>query len=159
VKGISIVIITTLCAFNLQGAERKTVWQGNLHLGDTPDQYSNIPSAGLAMQIPCKLDFGKQAKLAITTRDVQTLAGDGHFAELVAHYEDGDAPAREYVVETFRLKGNSTNADIEHAFELDPSKDLQGTPPAYYSVKLKVDTTVRFGLWDDFVLKRVDIEQ
>lgn len=137
---------------------RKTIWQGALHLGDSPDQYSNITSAGLVMQIPCALDPEKKGKLTLITRDIQTLAGDGHYAELIAHYEDGSSPADERVVDTFRLKGDSTNADTEHIFEIDPLKD-QKSKPAYYSVRIKVDTSIKFTLWDDMVVKRIEIEQ
>jgi hypothetical protein len=159
VRCILIWIAAIVIASAAIAADQKTIWQGTIHLGDSPDQYSNVTSAGLVMQVPCKLDFEKKGKLTITTRDVQTLAGDGHYVELVGHYEDGDAPAREYVVETFRLKGDSTNADIEQEFELDPAKGLQGTPPAYYSVRIKIDTQIRFSLWDDFVVNRIEMEQ
>src|SRR5688572_128703 len=94
---------------------RKTIWQGTLHLGDNPEQYSNALSAGLLLQIPCKLDSERKGKLFISFRDVQTLAGEGHYAELIAHYEDEDGPGREYVVETFHLKDNSNNTDVERS--------------------------------------------
>jgi len=137
---------------------RKTIWQGTLHLGDSPEKYPGTTSAGFVMQIPCKLDYEKRAKLAITTRDVETLASEGHYVELLAHYEDIDGPAREYVVETLRIKEEATDADIERTFELDPRRGLQ-SPPAYYSLRIKIDSAVRFSLWDDFLVKRIDIEQ
>src|SRR5436190_15413441 len=142
------------------GAEpaRRTVWEGSIHLGDNAAQFSNVQSAGIAMQIPCKLEPEKMGKLTITTRDIQTLAGDGHYAELIAHYQDDDGPAREYVVETFRLKGDSNNVDVDHTFDFDPLKKLYAKP-AFYSVRVKVDTQVKYSLWDDFVLKRIDVEQ
>src|SRR6185436_7078602 len=95
---------------------RKTVWQGVAHLGDNPGQFSSVQSAGMALQIPLTLDPEKNGKLFVTTRDIQTLAGDGHYAELLAHYEDADSPAREYVVDSFRLKGDSNNKDEDHTF-------------------------------------------
>jgi hypothetical protein len=153
------ILFALLAAGNSLGGETKTIWEGNVHLGDNPDQFSNSATAGLAIQVPCKLGFETKGKLTITTRDVQTLAGEGHYAELVAHYEDGDAPAREYVVETLRIKGDATNVDIDHTFDFDPSRGLQGTSPAYYSVKVKIDTGVRYSLWDDFLLKRIVVEQ
>jgi len=155
----SMIAVVGLVAWCV-GAEpaRTTVWQGTLHLGDNPMQYSSVQSAGMAVQIPCTLDAEKKGKLTITTRDIQTLAGDGHYAELVAHYQDDDGPAREYVVETFRLKGDSNNADIDHAFEISPMKGLY-QKPAYYSIRIKVDTQIKFSLWDDFLMKRMEIEQ
>ncbi len=137
---------------------RTTVWSGTLHLGDNPMQFSSTQSGGMAVQIPCTLDAEKKGKLTVTTRDIQTLAGEGHYAELVAHYQDEDGPAREYVVEAFRLKGDSNNADIDHAFELNPMKGLY-QKPAYYSIRIKIDTQIKYSLWDDFLLKRIEVEQ
>src|SRR5262249_52186899 len=86
---------------------RKAVWEGNIHLGDNPGQFTGVVSAGMALQIPVVLNPEKKGQLIVVTRDIQTLAGDGHYAELLGHYEDDDGPAREYVVETFRLRGDS----------------------------------------------------
>jgi hypothetical protein len=137
---------------------RKTIWQGTLHLGDNPEQYSSSLSTGLVLQIPCKLDAAKRGKLIIGFRDIQTLAGEGHYAEILAHYEDEDGPGREYVVETFRLKDNSNNTDVERTFDFDPLKNLQAHP-AFYSIRIKLDTQNKFSLWDDFLMKRIEIEQ
>jgi len=137
---------------------KTTIWQGTLHLGDNPLQYSSVQSTGMTMQIPLTLEADKNGTLRITTREIQTLAGEGHYAELVAHYQDDDGPAREYVVESFRLKGNSNNADQDHTFELHPMKNLY-QKPAYYSVRIKIDTQIKFSLWDDFLMKRIEIEQ
>ena len=159
---IGLGLLLGLYVGELHAAEptRKTIWQGKLHLGDNPEQYSNVLSAGMTMQIPCKLDRDRKGKLIITTRDIQTLLGEGHYAELIAHFEEqgGDFPANEHVVETFRLKGNSTNADIDHTFEFDPTKGLMA-PANYYSIRIKLDTFIKFSLWDDFLMKQIDIEQ
>jgi len=154
--GVAWLVVSGLCCAAEPTAT--TILQGALHLGDNPMQYSTIVSAGMAVQIPCKLDTEKKAKLSIITRDVQTLAGDGHYAELIAHYEDNDGPAREYVVETFRLKGDSKDADLDFAFDVDPLKGLY-QKPSYYSVRIKVDTQIKFSLWDDFVLNRIELQQ
>jgi len=159
VKCLLALILAPLASLSA-GAEpaRKTIWEGSLHLGDNAAQFSNVQSAGMAMQIPCALDPEKKGKLTITTRDVQTLAGDGHYVELLAHYQDDDGPAREYVVDSYRLKGDSNNVDTDHAFAFDPLKNLYAKP-AYYSVRIKIDTQIKFTLWDDFLMKRIEIEQ
>ena len=69
-----------------------------------------------------------------------------------------DEQGRFFVVETFRLKGDSNNIDVDHSFDFDPLKKLYARP-AVYSVRVKVDTQVKYSLWDDFVLKRIDVEQ
>jgi hypothetical protein len=138
-------------------ATRKAIWQGVVHLGDNPLQFSSVNSAGMLMQVPCAIESEKPGKLIVTTRDIQTLSGEGHYAELLAHYEDDDGPAREYLVETFRLKGDSNNVDLDHTFDFNPMKGLYAKPK-YYSVRIKIDTQIKFGLWDDFLLKRIEIE-
>jgi len=155
--GAALLLLGPLSVHSAE-SERKTIWQGVIHLGDNPEQYSNTLSAGLVLQIPCKLDAEKKGKLLITMRDVQTLAGEGHYADLMAHYEDEDGPGREYVVESFRLKDNSNNVDVERAFDFDPMKSLQARP-AFYSIRIKLDTQIKFSLWDDFLIKRIEIEQ
>jgi hypothetical protein len=155
---VSLLLLVLTLTVQADDPARKTIWQGTLHLGDNPEQYSSALSAGLVLQIPCKLDAAKKGKLLIGFRDIQTLAGEGHYAELLAHYEDEDGPGREYVVETFRLKDNSNNTDVERTFDLDPLKNLQA-PPAFYSIRIKLDTQIKFSLWDDFLMKRIEIEQ
>jgi hypothetical protein len=156
---VTVALTVVLCHTSFAAEPgRTTVWSGTLHLGDNPMQYSSVLSAGMAIQIPCTLDTDNKGKLTITTRDIQTLAGEGHYAELVAHYQDDDGPAREYVVESFRLKGDSNNADVDHSFPFNPMKNLY-QKPAYYSVRVKVDTQIKFSLWDDFLMKRIEIEQ
>jgi hypothetical protein len=160
VKILSVVALFLATGNVVVSAEpaQKTLWEGTIHLGDNASQFVSIQSAGIAIQIPCTLDPEKKGKLTVTTRDIQTLAGDGHYAELIAHYEDDDGPAREYVVETFRLKGNSDNVDEDHTFDFDPLKKLYAKPP-YYSIRIKVDTQIKFKLWDDFLVKRIVVEQ
>lgn len=158
---LPVLIVLLVAANHLATAAdpiRKTLWEGTLHRGDNAAQFASIQSAGMAMQIPFTLDPEKKGKLTITARDIQTLAGDGHYAELLAHYEDDDGQAREYVVETFRLKGNSNNVDEDQTFDFDPMKKLYAKP-AYYSVRIKIDTQIKFKLWDDFLLKRIAIDQ
>ncbi len=139
---------------------KKTIWQGVIHLGDNPEQYPKITSAGMAFQVPFKAAADKALKLTVTAADIQTVAGHGHYVEVIAHFEDqpGKAAAKEVVVETFRIKDDSA-ADKAYAFEVNPGKGLKGAVPAYYSVRIKVDTFVSFSLWDDFLVKRIEIEQ
>ena len=139
---------------------KKTVWQGVIHLGDNPESYPKVTSAGMAFQVPCKLDPSKKAKLTVTATDVQTQAGGGHYIEVVAHFQNKGfrTPAREVLVETFRIK-DEVAADTDFTFDLDPAKNLGGEKPTYYSVRVKVDTGIPLGLWDDFLVKKIEVEQ
>lgn len=132
----------------------RTLWQGVIHLGDSPAAYPKVTSAGMAFQVPFKSPgFGK-TRIAVTAADLQTLSGEGHYLEAVAHVESPQAPARAFVVATARLKGQAQE-DREFTLEFDTSKNVEGMRPDYYSVRVRVDTSVGFTLWDDFLVKRI----
>lgn len=139
---------------------KKTVWQGVMHLGDDPGKYPKVTSAGMGFQVPFKAAAGKSTKLTVTAEGVETQAGDGHYVEVVAHFEKqpAKAPAREAVVGTFRLKDDS-GKEKGFEFGFDSGRHLAGMKPDYYSVRIKVDTHIGFTLWDDFLVKRVEVEQ
>ena len=40
-----------------------------------------------------------------------------------------------------------------------PTKTPRKEAPDYYSVKIRVDTAIPFGLWDDFLVKRITLEK
>lgn len=142
------------------GPVKKTVWQGEMHLGDDPAKYPKVTSAGMSFQVPVKLDPAKKARLTVTAREVQTQAGGGHYVEVVAHFAGKGfrTPAKEVVVDTFRIK-DEVEADTDFTFDLDPAKNLGGAVPSYYSVRVKVDTGIPLGLWDDFLVKKIVVEQ
>lgn len=136
----------------------RTLWQGTLHLGDSPGAYPNVTSAGAVFQVPFKgQGFGK-AKVTVTAADLQTLSGEGHYVEVVAHVESPQSPAREFVVATARLKDQSKD-DKPYTVEFDTSKAVEGMRPDYFSVRVRVDTSVGFTLWDDFLVKRIELSQ
>jgi hypothetical protein len=62
------------------------------------------------------------------------------------------------VVGTFRIKDKSAD-EKSYTFEFDSGKGLGDMKPDYYSVRIKVDTHVSFTFWDDFLVKRIEIEQ
>ncbi len=136
---------------------KRTLWEGVIHLGDSPAAYPMVTSAGMAFQVPFKSQgFGK-ARITVTAADLQTLSGEGHYLEAVAHVESPQTPAREFVVATARLKGQAKE-DREYALELDTSKAVEGMRPDYYSVRVRVDTSVGYTLWDDILVKRIALE-
>jgi hypothetical protein len=141
-------------------ATRKTVWQGAIHLGDNPEAYPKVTSAGMAFEVPFKMQTGEATRLTVTVKDIETQAGNGHYVEVIAHFEKqpSKAPARDVVVGTFRIKDKSAE-DKPFVFEFDSGKNLGDMKPDYYSVRIKVDTHVSFTFWDDFLVKRIEIEQ
>jgi hypothetical protein len=106
------------------------------------------------------MEAGKATKLTVTARDVETQAGDGHYAEVLAHFEKqpNKAPAREVLVATLRIKDKS-KAEKNFVLTFNSGKNLGDMTPDYYSVRIKVDTHVSFTFWDDFIVQRIEIEQ
>lgn len=139
---------------------KKTLWKGLLHMGDNPEAYPKATSGGMAFQVPFRAKVGQATKLAILVDDVNTQAGNGHIVEVLAHFEKqpNKAPASEVVVDTFRVKDES-GAEKSFEFVFNSGKNLNDRKPDYYSVRIKIDTHVGFTFWDDFLIKRIDLEQ
>jgi hypothetical protein len=156
-----VALLAVLSIPGMTSAQHKrAIWQGVLHLGDDPQAHPKVTSAGLAFQVPCKLDANKLAKLTVTAEGVQTQAGKGHIVEVLAHIENqpDKSPAKEILVASFRIK-DKTDDDDAYTFEFDPAKNLRGETAAYYSVRIRVDTYIQFSLWEDFLVKRIQVEQ
>jgi hypothetical protein len=138
----------------------KTIWEGTIHLGDSPSAYPKVTSAGMTFQVPFRMGAGKATKLTVRAADIETQAGNGHYVEVLAHFEKqpSKAPAKGIVVATFRIKDKSAD-EKSYVFEFDSSKNLGDLKPDYYSVRIKVDTHVSFTFWDDVLIKRIVIEQ
>lgn len=139
---------------------KKTIWKGTIHLGDSPEAYPKVTSAGLSFQVPFKMATGTATRLTVTVSDIETQAGNGHYVEVLAHFEKqpSKAPAKDILVGTFRIKDKSAD-EKPYTFEFDSGKNLGDLKPDYYSVRIKVDTHVSFTFWDDFLIKRIEIEQ
>ncbi|MGH3926256.1 MAG: hypothetical protein ACRDTT_25895, partial [Pseudonocardiaceae bacterium] len=90
--------------------------------------------------------------LVLRTQDVQTFAGyPGHLITVTAYQPDPGDPthATETVLTTERL----TSADNNRK---EVSVDLAGiASPAFVSFRVRVDTEVPPGLYDDFVVTRL----
>jgi hypothetical protein len=132
------------------------IWEGQIHLGDNPEAYPKIASAGMCMQVPFKADAAKKYRITVKVCDVETLAGDGHFAEVFAHFQD-KKETREEKLATFRIKDNSGD-DKDFAFDFSPKAALQAKP-AYFSIRIRIDASIPFGLWDDFLVKQITVLQ
>ncbi|CAM5634712.1 hypothetical protein [Streptomyces fumanus] len=133
------------------------VWQGRVHLGDEPGVYGDSCYSGLAVDIPLtllKTDPGgaDTTTLQIVTEDVETFAGyPGHLITVVLYEPEPSQPLhfREVELASTRL----TSADDNR---VNVSINLANRPsPARVSVRVRVDTEVPAGLYDDFVVTRL----
>ncbi|GAA1349906.1 hypothetical protein [Saccharothrix algeriensis] len=132
------------------------IWQGRLHLGDEPGVFGDAAYSGLAAELPVTLEKLDPAgpdttTLVVETLNVETFGGyNGHLIT-VTLYEPSDEPDRftETVLETERLTGADGNRK-------EIALDLAGRrSPAFVSVRVRVDTGVPPGLYDDFLLVRL----
>ncbi|WP_158887712.1 hypothetical protein [Amycolatopsis anabasis] len=133
------------------------VWQGRIHLGDEPGVYGDADYPGIALELPLTLRKTDPAgpdstTLVLRTQDVQTFTGyPGHLITVTAYVPDPADPfhADEQVLATARL----TSADNNRK---EIPLDLGGlTSPIFVSVRVRVDTEVPPGLYDDFVVTKL----
>ncbi len=138
-------------------AQPELVWQGRIHLGDEPGVYGDAAYSGVALEFPLTLHKTDPAgpdttTLVLRTQDVQTFAGyPGHLITVTAYQPDPGDPthATETVLATERL----TSADNNRK---DVVVNLVGiVSPVFVSVRVRVDTEVPPGLYDDFVVTRL----
>jgi len=130
------------------------IWEGRTHLGDEPGVYGDAEYSGIALELPVtlrKVDLaGPDATtLVLRTQDVQTFAGyPGHLITVTAYEPDPGDPAHatETVLTTERLTSADNNCK-------EVGVNLAGIgSPAFVSIRVRVDTEVPAGLYDDFVV-------
>lgn len=135
------------------------IWQGRIHLGDEPGVFGDSAYSGLSAELPIAVARTSPInvtttsfKLRLITSDLQTFAGyPGHLIEVIRYVPD---PSQQYhsieqVVATERF----TSADAN-------TKEVtvtvgQDVGPFRFSVRLRCDTSVNPGLYNDFVWRRL----
>jgi hypothetical protein len=141
----------------MRSVQSELVWEGRIHLGDEPGVYGDAAYSGIAVEFPLTLRKTAPAgpnttTLVLLTRDVQTFAGyPGHLITVTGYRPDPvDAThSTEIVLATARL----TSADNNRK---ELPVNLAGiVAPIFVSVRVRVDTAVPPGLYDDFVVTRL----
>jgi len=122
--------------------------------------YGDAGYSGITLEFPVTLRKTDPAgadttTLAVRTQDVQTFAGyPGHLVTVTAYEPSQDDPNHsiETVLTTARLTSDSHD-------RAELVVDLAGIPsPAFVTVRVRVDTEVPPGLYDDFVVTRLTNE-
>ena len=139
-------------------AKPEMVWQGRIHVGDEPGIYGDANYAGLSTEFP--MTFTKTnptgpntTTLVLHTNDVQMFTGyPGHLLTVNLYRED---PAQQFHwLETVLTTTRMTSAD-NNSKEI--TLNLAGhTSPYFVSLRVRVDTEVTPGLYDDFIVRRLD---
>jgi hypothetical protein len=137
--------------------EPELIWQGRIHLGDEAGVFGDAAYSGLAAELPVtlrKIDpaGADTTHLVVETENVQTFAGyPGHLITITLYEENPSQP--NHFLETVLANERLTSADDNRQEILI---DLAGKPsPISVSVRIRIDTQVPSGLYDDFVFIRL----
>jgi hypothetical protein len=133
------------------------VWRGRIQLGDEPGVYGDATYAGLGFELPFTLAKTNptgpdNTTIILQTVDVETFSGyPGHLLTVVLFESD---PSQQFHWnETVLATAQLTAADKNHKEIL---LNLAGkTPPHFVSLRVRVDTDVPPGLYDDFLVTRL----
>ncbi|GGR38241.1 hypothetical protein WEB32_32405 [Streptomyces netropsis] len=140
----------------MRSPKPELIWQGRIHLGDEPGLYDDAHYSGLSAEVPLTLERadpqGDATALVVVTEGVETFTGyPGHLITVTAYLPD---PARPYhSVETVLATARITSAD-QNRKEI-PLALANRPSPLFVSVRVRIDTEVPPGLYDDFVLTRI----
>lgn len=133
------------------------IWQGRIHLGDEPGLFADASYSGLAMELPITLQKTDPSgpdttTLVVQTQNVETFSGyPGHVVTVTLYEEDPNQQFHfiETPLVTERLTSSDNNRQ-ELVINL-----ANKTSPMFVSVRLRVDTEVPPGLYDDFVVTKL----
>jgi hypothetical protein len=150
-------VLTSRLGGTMRNPQTELIWQGRIHLGDEPGIFGDAAYAGLATELPFTLEktsstAADTTTLVLSTADVRTFSGyPGHLISVVLFAENPAQPFHwtETVLATARLSSADNNRK-------EIVIDLTGrTSPYFVSLRVRVDTEVPPGLYDDFVVTRL----
>lgn len=138
-------------------SQPELIWQGRIQLGDEPGVFGDAFYSGLTAELPVTLEkiiaSGPDTTvLIVQTQNVQTFSGyPGHLVTVTLYEED---PNQQFhFVETVLATERLTTADNNRQ---EISINLAGkASPMFLSVRIRIDTEVPPGLYDDFVWTRL----
>jgi adenosylcobyric acid synthase len=133
------------------------VWQGRIQLGDEPGVFGDAEFAGLRVELPFNIEVSEshgstKILIHIEAENVHSFSPyPGHKASVVYHYpldpNNVNGKWGQKILSTGFLTSDSLNipVDLSHIKER----------LIFVSLRLEVDTTVRAGLYNDFVFKKL----
>ena len=131
-------------------------WAGRIHLGDEPGLYGDAAYTGLVTEFPitltkCGTEPQDDIELILSAEDVQVYEPyPGHQITVVGYRKiaESDPPRwSEVELSVARMK--------EDTIKIRPN-NTDGIK--FFSVRVRVDTTVAPGLYDEFVLLRLSLQ-
>jgi hypothetical protein len=137
----------------------ETIWRGRVHLGDAPGIFGDAQYAGICSEHPITIyrspleDFplDEAFELIVRTDCVRVLAGLGHVVSAFVHDPDPQNPNqyKECLADEQRV--------VDQVEETVVIVRPDGRPQIHVTVRLRVDTTIRPGLYNDFLLLGLDL--
>ncbi len=133
------------------------IWQGRVHLGDEPGVFGDAFYSGLAMELPITLlktnpSGPDTTTLVVQTQNVETFSGyPGHLITATLYEEDSSQQF--HFIETPLATERLTSADNNRQeITINLANKVS---PMFVSVRVRIDTGVPPGLYDDFVVTRL----
>ena len=140
---------------------QELIWQGRIHLGDEPGIYGDAYYNGICAELPITIYRleptqieDKAFKLILETENVKTYPGyPGH--EISVFIYEPDPNQQDHSVERKLASSRLTDADNNRKeIEIQPGT---AKSPFWLTVKLRNDTSVNPGLYDDFVWVKLSL--
>lgn len=139
--------------------QNELIWQGRLHLGDEPGVFGDAAFCGLCAELPITVrrpdpsdTQASQFKLMLETEGLETYVDyPGHRLEILIYQPDPHHPnhSQERVLAAAQFTGSDHNRK-------EILVDVGASPgPIRLSVRLRSDTRVNPGFYDDFVWIRL----
>lgn len=136
-------------------SQQELIWEGRIHIGDEPGVYGHAEYPGLAAEWPVTLFRFETAttdrvKFTIDAERVSVFAPyPGHLVTVVLYEDDGTGTftAKETTLTTDRLTSNTLTIDVQ----------VPTTKISFVSIRVRVDTKVLPGLYNDFMLIRLSL--
>jgi hypothetical protein len=141
--------------------QAELIWQGRIQLGDEPGVYGDGTYGGLMCSVPLTVFHtpgGGHAPvtIALETEGVKTYPPyPGHEVAVIRHYPDpGNAQSwLEQVLATAYLDSGANNTISFPNLSLSAFGER-----IHLSIRIRVDTSVPAGLYDDFLIGRLTLD-
>ncbi len=134
--------------------QRELIWSGRIHLGDDPGVYGDAAYAGLCTEFPVTL-----TKFATAEDDIEFILNTaeaqvydpypGHKVTVIGYKKLAESePPRWGEVELLidRIKEDTVKLHLANTGDIK-----------YISIRIRIDTAVAPGLYDEFLLLRLSL--
>lgn len=133
------------------------IWAGHAHLGDEPGVFGDANYVGLSIEFPLTINAREPVVeepsievVAMVDRVQMDPGYDGHLLVLVAYEPDEHGLYTERILGSKRITESGLTSMY---FAPEPGSSM----PTNVSVGVRVDTSRRPGLFDDFVLRELHV--